>query len=37
MKNMIIKDAMDEYLSVSKYINWNEYSIMSKADEFKKK
>ncbi len=34
---LIIKDAIDEYLSVSKYINWNENIIISKADEFKQK
>lgn len=37
MKDLIIKDAIDEYLSASEYINWNEDSILSKADEFKKK
>lgn len=34
---LVIKDAIDEYLSVSKYINWNENIIISKADEFKQK
>lgn len=37
MKELIIKDAIEEYLSVSKYINWNDNSIMSKAHEFKQK
>ena len=37
MKELIIKDTIDEYLSVSKYINWNENIIISKADEFKQK
>mgnify|MGYP002508821740 CR=1 FL=1 len=37
MKKIIIKDTMEEYLSVSKYINWNENIIISKADEFKQK
>lgn len=37
MKELIIRDAIDEYLSVSKYINWNDDSIISKADEFKLK
>ena len=37
MKELIVKDAIDEYLSVSKYINWNDDSIISKAEEFKQK
>lgn len=37
MKELIIKDAIDEYLSVSKYINWDEDNIKSKAEEFKQK
>lgn len=37
MKELIIKDPIEEYLSVSKYINWNEGSILSKAEEFKQK
>ena len=37
MRKMIIKDTMEEYLSVSKYINWKDNSILSKADEFKLK
>lgn len=37
MKELIIRDDIDEYLSVSKYINWNDDSIISKADEFKLK
>ena len=37
MKELIIKDNIDEYLSVSKYINWNDGSIISKAEEFKQK
>lgn len=32
-----IKDTIDEYLSVSKYINWKDDSILSKANEFKLK
>ena len=37
MKELMIKDTIDEYLSVSKYINWNDDNILSKADEFKQK
>ncbi len=37
MKELIIKDPIEEYLSVSKYINWNEGSILSKAEEFTQK
>ncbi|MDE6687694.1 MAG: transglutaminase family protein [Lachnospiraceae bacterium] len=37
MKELIIKDPIEEYLSVSKYINWNDGSILSKAEEFKQK
>lgn len=37
MKDFVIKDAIEEYLSVSKYINWNDAGILSKADEFKRK
>ncbi|MDE6712684.1 MAG: transglutaminase family protein [Lachnospiraceae bacterium] len=37
MKELIIKDPIEEYLSVSKYINWNEGSILSKAEEFEQK
>ncbi len=37
MKQLLIKDLMDEYLSVSKYINWNEENILQKAQEFKQK
>lgn len=37
MKQLLIKDSMDEYLSVSKYINWNEENILQKAQEFKQK
>ncbi len=35
MMGLNIKDTIDEYLSVSKYINWNDDSILAKADEFK--
>lgn len=35
MKELVIRDTIDEYLSVSKYINWNDNSILTKADEFK--
>jgi len=35
MKELIIKDTIGEYLSVSKYINWKDNSILSKVDEFK--
>lgn len=35
MKELIIKDTIGEYLSVSKYINWKDNRILSKADEFK--
>lgn len=37
MKELIIRDTIEEYLSVSKYINWNDARILSKADEFKRK
>ena len=37
MKELIIKDNIEEYLSVSKYINGKDNSILSKADEFKLK
>lgn len=42
MKELIIKDikedySLEEYLSVSKYINWKDNSIRSKAHEFKQK
>ncbi|MCM1091911.1 MAG: transglutaminase family protein [Muribaculum sp.] len=37
MKELIIRDPMEEYLSVSKYINWNAVGILSRADEFKLK
>ena len=37
MKELIVKDAIDEYLSISKYINWNDDNIISKAEEFKQK
>lgn len=37
MKELVIRDVQDEYLSVSKYINWNDGSIMTKAKEFKRK
>lgn len=35
MQRLIIKDHMDDYLSASKYINWNESSILLKAEKFK--
>lgn len=37
MKELVIRDNFEEYLSVSKYINWNDDSILSKANEFKLK
>lgn len=37
MKELVIKDNRDDYLSASKYINWTDNSILSKADEFKLK
>ena len=37
MKELIIRETKEEYLSVSKYINWNDDSILRKADEFKLK
>ena len=37
MKEFIIKDTIDDYLSISKYINWNDGSILSNANEFKRK
>lgn len=36
MRDLIIKDNINEYLSVSKYINWTEPVIINKANEFKK-
>lgn len=36
MKKLMIKDTIEEYLSVSKYINWNDEGILSKANEFKR-
>lgn len=35
MKELIIKDTLEEYLSVLKYINWKDDRILSKAKEFK--
>jgi len=35
MKELIIRETKEEYLSVSKYINWSDESILSKANEFK--
>lgn len=32
---LVIKDNIGEYISVSKYINWKDTSILSKAEEFK--
>ncbi len=37
MKELMIKDTIEEYLSVSKYINWKDNCIISKAEEFKQK
>ena len=37
MKEFIIKDTLEEYLSVSEYINWDDDSILSKAAEFRQK
>lgn len=37
MQKLMIRDNLDEYLSVSKYINWNDKLILAKADEFKQK
>jgi len=37
MKELIIKDTIEEYLSTSKYINWKDDSILSKANEFMQK
>lgn len=34
MKELLIRDNADAYLSVSKYINWNDDSILAKANEF---
>lgn len=34
---LIIRDSMKEYLSVSKYINWNDALVLAKAEEFKEK
>lgn len=35
MKELIIRETKEEYFSVSKYINWSDESILSKANEFK--
>lgn len=35
MKKLIIKDSLEEYLSVSKYINWNDDCIRKKAEELR--
>ncbi|ORX86431.1 hypothetical protein BCR32DRAFT_324964 [Anaeromyces robustus] len=37
MQELIFKNDKNDYLSVSKYINWNNESIISKALEFKNK
>lgn len=34
---MVIRDNIENYLSVSKYINWKDSGILSKADGFKQK
>lgn len=35
LQDLVIKDPIDEYLSVSKYINWKDKPILEKAEEFK--
>lgn len=35
MKGLIIKDSLEEYLSESKYINWNNECIRKKAEELR--
>lgn len=35
MQKMIVGDAIDEYLSTSKYINWKDTNILEKAEEFR--
>lgn len=35
MKELIIKDSLEEYLSESKYINWNDECIRKKAEELR--
>lgn len=35
MKELIIKDSLEEYLSESKYINWNNECIRKKAEELR--
>lgn len=37
MQELIIKDAIEEYLSVSEYINWNGVCILEKAEDFKQR
>ncbi len=37
MRELMIRDTIEEYLLVSKYINWNDDSILSKAEAFKQK
>lgn len=35
MRELIIKDDIDEYLSASEYINWNNAGILAKTQKFK--
>lgn len=37
LQDLVIKDPIDEYLSVSKYINWKDKPILEKTEEFKQK
>lgn len=32
MKELIIKDSIEEYLSASKYINWKDENVFAKAE-----
>ncbi len=37
MTHLLIKNAIPEYLSASKYINWNDVKIIQKANQFRQK
>lgn len=37
MQKVMIKDNTDEYVSVSKYINWKDAGILAKAEEFRQR
>ena len=37
MQKWIIKDKIEEYLSVSEYINWKDAGILAKAEAFRQR